>query len=222
MSRSNTEASTPAPLADDKTLLSLLESLERDGTTSQRRIAADIGVALGLVNAYLKRCIRKGLVKVSEAPARRYSYYLTPTGFAEKSRLTAHYLSLSLTFFRKARADCLETLEAAQAHGWERIALAGMSDLAEIAAICASDRRIKVVAVIDETDGRPDHFAGSPVVADLQSVEDGIDGVIVTSLNNPAATARQMADHIGPARVLAPAILGLADYRAAGPAPKAS
>jgi len=54
-------------------MLGLLQSVERDGGQSQRRLAAELGIALGLVNAYLKRCIKKGLVKVSEAPARRYA-----------------------------------------------------------------------------------------------------------------------------------------------------
>ncbi|HEY4820142.1 MAG TPA: winged helix-turn-helix transcriptional regulator, partial [Xanthobacteraceae bacterium] len=68
-------------------MLGLLESVERGGEQSQRRLASELGVALGLVNAYLKRCVNKGLVKVSEAPARRYAYYLTPHGFTEKSLL---------------------------------------------------------------------------------------------------------------------------------------
>ena len=72
---------------DDRIVLSLLNSVD-DGAQSQRRIAEELGIALGLVNAYLKRCVKKGLVKVSQAPARRYAYYLTPQGFAEKSRLT--------------------------------------------------------------------------------------------------------------------------------------
>ena len=67
-------------------LLGLLESVERGEVQSQRRLASELGIALGLVNAYLKRCIRKGLVKMRDAPARRYAYYLTPRGFAEKSR----------------------------------------------------------------------------------------------------------------------------------------
>ena len=58
-------------------MLGLLESVERGGEQSQRRLASELGIALGLVNAYLKRCISKGLVKVGEAPARRYAYYLT-------------------------------------------------------------------------------------------------------------------------------------------------
>src|SRR5882757_10140192 len=87
-------------------VLGLLNSVEHDGEQSQRRIAAELGIALGLVNAYLKRCVKKGLVKVSEAPARRYAYYLTPKGFNEKSRLTVEYLSSSFIFFRQAKADC--------------------------------------------------------------------------------------------------------------------
>src|SRR3990170_1377431 len=73
---------------NERIVLDLLTSVEHDGERSQRHIAAELGIALGLVNAYLKRCVKKGLVKVSQAPARRYAYYLTPQGFAEKSRLT--------------------------------------------------------------------------------------------------------------------------------------
>lgn len=46
-------------------------SVEQESAQSQRRLAAELGNAIGLVNAYLKR---------------RYVYYLMPQGFAEKSR----------------------------------------------------------------------------------------------------------------------------------------
>src|SRR5216117_514816 len=91
---------------ETRIMLDLLESVERDGGQSQRRLASELGIALGLVNAYLKRCVKKGLLKVNQAPARRYVYYLTPQGFAEKSRLTVEYLSYSFRFFRQAKADC--------------------------------------------------------------------------------------------------------------------
>src|SRR5215468_1487570 len=116
-------------------MLGLLESVERGGEQSQRRLASELGVALGLVNAYLKRCVRKGLVKMRQAPARRYAYYLTPNGFAEKSRLTIEYMSYSFALFRRAKADCMAVLKAARERGFVRIALIGASDLAEIAAI---------------------------------------------------------------------------------------
>src|SRR5262245_55008305 len=105
---------------DDRIVLSLLNSVD-DGAQSQRRIAEELGIALGLVNAYLKRCVKKGLVKVSQAPARRYAYYLTPKGFAEKSRLTVEYLSASFSFFRRARSDCATVFADARAHGFGRV-----------------------------------------------------------------------------------------------------
>src|SRR6476469_3209987 len=101
-------------LQEAQIVLGLLESVERDGAQSQRRLAAQLGIALGLVNAYLKRCAKKGLVKVADAPAHRYAYYLTPQGFAEKSRLTMEYLSYSFGFFRRAKADYALLFETAR------------------------------------------------------------------------------------------------------------
>src|SRR6478752_10419034 len=133
---------------DDRILLGLLESVERDGGQSQRRIASDLGIALGLVNAYLKRCVKKGLVKVSEAPARRYAYYLTPQGFAEKSRLTVDYLSYSFGFFRQAKRDCSELFGVANGQGVRKILFVGESDLAEIAALCTMEHGIEIVGLV--------------------------------------------------------------------------
>src|ERR1700723_2941542 len=94
-------------------VLGLLESVECDGAQSQRKLASDLGIALGLVNAYLKRCVKKGLLKIGQAPPHRYAYYLTPHGFSEKSRLTIEYLSTSFSFFRRAREDCSALLRTA-------------------------------------------------------------------------------------------------------------
>src|SRR5215831_9318840 len=135
---------------NQRIVLGLLQSVERDGGQSQRRLAADLGIALGLVNAYLKRCIKKGLVKVSEAPARRYAYYLTPRGFAEKSRLTVEYLSFSFGFFRQAKTDCSGLFRAAHARGIKTVALAGQSDLAEIAALCAFEHEIEIIGIVQK------------------------------------------------------------------------
>ncbi len=131
-------------------MLGLLDAVEQDRAQSQRHLASELGIALGLVNAYLKRCVKKGLVKVREAPARRYAYYLTPQGFAEKSRLTVEYLSYSFGFFRQAKTDCSELFRAARGRGIRTVVLAGQSDLAEIAALCAIEHKIEIVGVVQE------------------------------------------------------------------------
>lgn len=191
---------------NSRIVLALLESVERDGGKSQRRLAADLGIALGLVNAYVKRCINKGLLKVREAPARRYAYYLTPQGFAEKSRLTVEYLSYSFGFFRRARSDCVAVLETARTKGFARVVLAGKSDLAEIAAICGLESNVEIVAVIDKQ-ATGSRFAGLPVVASFDDVEGQFDAVIVTSLIAALETYESAVDRFGPNRVLVPGLL---------------
>ncbi|MPZ57878.1 MAG: winged helix-turn-helix transcriptional regulator [Rhizobiales bacterium] len=187
-------------------VLGLLESVERDGGASQRRLAAELGIALGLVNAYLKRCMKKGWVKVTEAPARRYAYYLTPHGFAEKSRLTVEFLSYSFSFFRAARADCAEALAAARAAGCNRIVLAGASDLAEIATICALDTGIAIVGVVD-ADAAGERFLSLPVIRSFEVAAERCDGVLLTDLKNPTETLARATDRFGRDRVFVPAVL---------------
>jgi hypothetical protein len=189
-------------------VLGLLETVERDGAQSQRKIASDLGVALGLVNAYLKRCVKKGLLKIGQAPPRRYAYYLTPHGFAEKSRLTVEYLSSSFSFFRRARADCSAVLKAAHVRGWNRIALIGMSDLAEIATICALEQGITIAAVVDAK-ARRDRFVGAPVVPSLAAVPGGFDALVITELESTRDAAKAALTALEPERVFVPALLGL-------------
>lgn len=195
--------------ADDaRILLDLLNSVERDGGQSQRRLASELGIALGLVNAYLRRCVKKGLVKVTQAPARRYVYYLTPIGFAEKSRLTVEYLSSSFSFFRRAKADCGIALKLGVEHGFTRIALAGISDLAEIAMICAPEHGVKVIAVVDGTLHRS-NFIGVPIAPTFEAIADGFDAVLITDMASAAETFARAVALLGAERVLVPALLGL-------------
>jgi DNA-binding MarR family transcriptional regulator len=200
---------------NERIVLSLLSSVESDGERSQRRIAAELGIALGLVNAYLKRCIKKGLVKVHDVPARRYAYYLTPQGFAEKSRLTVQYLSDSFSFFRRAKSDCAQMFELAKKSGSDRLVLAGQSDLAEIAILCAVEAGVTVVAVVDP---RSDvtHFVGVDVCKAYADVKAPFDAIIVTDVAQPKASFDAAIEACGADHVLAPALLGLRPNKTTG------
>jgi hypothetical protein len=187
-------------------MLGVLESVQRGEVQSQRRLASELGIALGLVNAYLKRCVNKGLVKVSTAPAKRYAYYLTPGGFAEKSRLTIEYLSYSFSLFRQAKTDFTTVLRAARASGIRRIAFLGLSDLAEVAAICALDCGMTIVAAID---ARSDlaSFVGVPVLHAIDELGDEADAVVVTDMKDTLAAIEAATVRFGAERVLVPALL---------------
>jgi DNA-binding MarR family transcriptional regulator len=193
---------------NERIVLGLLSSVESDGARSQRHIAAELGIALGLVNAYLKRCIKKGLVKVSDAPARRYAYYLTPQGFAEKSRLTVQYLSNSFSFFRLAKGDCAHALNQAKAKGFSRVLLAGQSDLAEVAILCAVEAGVAIVALVDPA-SEVARFVGVNVFRSYDEVKEAFDAVIVTDVVHAGASYDAAAAVCGAERVLAPGLLGL-------------
>jgi DNA-binding MarR family transcriptional regulator len=193
---------------DSEIVLGLLKSVEEDGGRSQRRLAAELGIALGLVNAYLKRCVNKGLVKVQNVPARRYAYYLTPQGFAEKSRLTVDYLTSSFGFFRQAKADCLVMFEAGRLLGFNSVVLVGRSDLAEIAVICGIESQIEIVALVDPKSA-PGHFLGVPVAASFDAVTKTFDAVVITDLEDAYGSWERARAKFGEARVLIPRLLGV-------------
>lgn len=203
---------------NEQIVLGLLNSVEADGARSQRRIAAELGIALGLVNAYLKRCIKKGLVKVHDAPTRRYAYYLTPQGFAEKSRLTVQYLSNSFSFFRHAKSDCAQVFERARAAGFARLLIAGRSDLAEIAILCAVEAGITIVAVVDPR-SESTTFVGVEVVGSFAEITAPFDAVLITDVIRARESFEAAVVVCGANRVLAPALLGLRPASAAEEAP---
>ncbi len=186
--------------ASDEIVLGVLDVVERDPSVTQRSVARELGIALGLANAYLRRCVRKGLIKVSEVPRRRYAYYLTPQGFAEKSRLTATYLSDSFSFFRKARTQCAELFAVAAGRGQSRLALLGQGDLAEIASLVAREHPIEIVGVI---------AAGGDaarLAAELATVAPA-DAIVVTALVDPRGALAAALRVVGADRVYVPAIL---------------
>lgn len=192
---------------EDRIVLSLLNSVESDGSQSQRHLAAELGIALGLVNAYLKRCVRKGLLKVSQAPARRYAYYLTPHGFTEKSRLTVEYLSSSFAFYRRAKADFAEVFEIAKSRNFQNIVLCGKSDLAEIAILSAVESGVSILAVVEKTDNSS--FVGKTVVSSSDELDSPFDAVVITDMRNTRETYDFAVKLHGNYRVLAPKLLGL-------------
>jgi DNA-binding MarR family transcriptional regulator len=192
---------------EEELVLELLDAVGKKSDVSQRHLASNMGIALGLANSYLKRCIRKGFIKIREAPANRYLYYLTPKGFAEKSRLTAKYLSVSFSFYRKAGDSCIDIFSQCEGRGWRRILLYGISDLAEIATLRAQEKDVQIVGIVDPHSER-NRFAGVAVWRSLSQVEP-FDVCVLTELNSPLLSYEQLLKEIEKERVLVPDILRL-------------
>lgn len=169
-----------------KTDLEFLQSLEEGEVMSQMTISKRIGVSIGFTNSLLKRAIHKGYVKAKSAPYKRYAYYLTPTGFSEKSRLVVEYLDTSLDFFKNARNQYVELFEQAQIRGQKRLVLLGAGELAEIAIMAAWDSKIELIAIID-TQSQRDKVGHIPVHRTLEEISD-YDAMVLTDSDTPQVT----------------------------------
>jgi predicted transcriptional regulator len=192
------------PNREDGLTLEILNAIEESSDVTQRGLAQRSGVALGLANSYLKRCVRKGLVKIQQAPANRYLYYLTPQGFAEKSRLTAQYLSYSFGFYRKATNSCVSVLAACAAQGCSSVALYGVSELAEIIDLHVEEYNLTVSGIADGKLGG-ERFLGRRVVSDITLIN--ADVWILTDLTDPGRSLAELEAKTDAA--VAPCILGL-------------
>jgi len=198
-------ASNRDKTSEQTILLGLLDAVER-GDVTQRSLSRELGIAVGLVNTYVNRCINKGLIKVQQIPSRRYGYYLTPKGFVEKSQLVASYFVHSFDFFRRARASCEATLAEAAAAGHKRIGLVGASELTEITVIVATELDVEIVAVVDGNIGKP-WLLRIPVFASVEAAATDVDALMITSLSDPQAHYEAAVAVVGPERVYMPSVL---------------
>ncbi|HQW57464.1 MAG TPA: winged helix-turn-helix transcriptional regulator [Gammaproteobacteria bacterium] len=163
---------------EQKVMVHLLSEIDRNPSFTQRSLASELGIALGLMNHYLKRCLTKGWIRASQISPRRITYFLTPEGFTEKGQMVTDYLARSLTFFRDARAQCEEVFAECKIQGFANIALIGAGDLADIAKLVAHGTGLQVCVV------------GSD--ADLK----GYDAALVTDVIDPQGTYSVVKDKI--------------------------
>ena len=134
----------------DLRTLKILEEIEKDHVPSQRDLARELNISLGLVNSFIKRLGQKGYFKVTTIPKKRIKYILTPKGLAEKTRLTYEFIQYSLEFYQIARQKLRVLFQRLVDQGVQRIVFYGASDLAEIAYISLQETPIEIVAVVDD------------------------------------------------------------------------
>jgi DNA-binding MarR family transcriptional regulator len=110
----------------------LLEAVAATPVTTQADLAAQVGVAVGTVNWYLKRWSKKGYVKVKRISRWQWSYLLTAEGIARKARLAGEYVEASLSLYRRTRAEARQRLTEVLAAGYQQVVIAGEGEIADI------------------------------------------------------------------------------------------
>lgn len=174
---------------EQKVMLHLLSEVEGNPSITQRNLAAELGIALGLMNTYLKRCIMKGWIRSAQISPRRITYFLTPEGFTEKSSMVRDYLARSLTFFRDARSQCEDIFIKCLNQGFKNIALIGDGDLADIAKLVAYKTELNVSLI------------------KLHNTLSGYDAILITDILNPQGTYDMLCTKVDSQKILTLSLL---------------
>ncbi len=127
----------------------LMSEIAREEPLSQRELARRLGIALGLVNSYLRNLVAKGYVRIRTFPRNRYGYLLTPQGIAEKSRLAYQHLGYFTNLYKITRQDYRSLFQSLKAMGVARLIFCGVDEVAEIAYLSLRETGIELVAVVD-------------------------------------------------------------------------
>jgi hypothetical protein len=146
------------------------------------------------VNSYIKNLIAKGYITVKSIPPRRYAYYLTPKGFAEKTRLTIHLLQDYTRIYREARATLKKLFSELQASGVKKIVFAGADEVAEIAYISLQETELELSGVVDnEKAGKK--FFGIDIrpIKDINSIIHN--NIVVTSFVKREKIYKQLLEY---------------------------
>lgn len=109
------------------TLQNIADTLKEDPMASQRILAENAGMSIGLMNAVIKRFVERGWIMLTNVNLRKLSYAITPAGIAE---LTARSQTFAKRTFAIANryndALCNAVLEAKK-NGKNELALYGNS-----------------------------------------------------------------------------------------------
>ncbi|MDC0476551.1 MarR family winged helix-turn-helix transcriptional regulator [Alphaproteobacteria bacterium] len=183
---------------------------ERDRIT-QRGVATELEIALGMANALVKRLVHKGYIKVKDAPSRRYKYYITPEGFAEKGRLVSKYIANSFKFFGEVRRDYemlasqvfASQVSTSQGTG---VCCVGTGEVMEIAQLVFAAHNIEVVCVLDVlADEGEQHFQNFRDIPD--EIASQIGCLVITETRRPHKVFEILASTEGNKEILAPAFM---------------
>ena len=168
--------------------LKILEKVGDEYAHSQRDLARELNISLGLVNSFIRRLAHKGYVKATTIPRKRIRYIITPKGMVEKSRLTYRYIQFSYQYYRQARQKFQNLFATLEKSGVHRIAFYGSTDLAEIAYLSLQGTAIELAAVAD------DRYKGQKLLGRIVTDSHGLVSVSLDRIVVTDDTQRELVE----------------------------
>ena len=173
--------------------LQLLEAIAEEKPTSQRELSDTLQISLGLVNAFIKRLVKKGYCTVTTMHRNRFKYILTPAGTVEKTRLTYEYISSSYQYFKTAKNRLHRLYADLQNEGVTRVVFYGAGELADIAFLSMTGTDVRLIDVIDPAK-EGEMFAHFAVRAMSRLKKVDFDVLLITVVDNHETVLNTIKD----------------------------
>jgi len=160
--------SYPAP--ENLHELRILEQIERDPEATQADLASRMGVAVGTVNWYVKRLVKKGHIKVTRLQRRRLRYLITPEGISEKTRLAMEYVQISMGMYRATRQQARDLLSKAREAGFQSVTVLGQGDLVDVCRLTCLEQSVQITSEDVDAELPVLRVSGSAVMLEMPDV----------------------------------------------------
>ncbi len=162
--------------------LKILDEISRESDITQRTLASKLDIALGLVNSYIKRLVKKGHIKITKGSMNRVKYALTPKGFTHRITLTYDYMQSSIRFFKDARERIDSVYRQMSDDGVRNILIWGDGEIAELAYISLRGLPLQLMGVVDGR-RKEEGFYGYSIYSfdDISNLK--YDAILITCFN---------------------------------------
>lgn len=141
--------------------IELIEVLGRNPSASQRSLASEIKISLGMVNLFVRKLAKKGLVTIRKVNQRDLQYILTPEGMKARAGYNLRYLENHLNHFVRAKELVTEKLAEVRGHGYRTVYLLAKGEWSEIGFLAAANMEVHFAGFVGTVAGS--RFLGQPV-----------------------------------------------------------
>lgn len=142
--------------------LRLLEEVESSSEVSQRQLAGQLNIALGVANLIVRTLVRKGYLRASKVHWKRWVYVLTPAGIAHKVQLTLDYIERFVDHYRRVRSLLRTELAALTIDSDSRVAIYGTTEFAEMIFLALREHGVQNIDFFD-SDTESQQFLGQEI-----------------------------------------------------------
>jgi DNA-binding MarR family transcriptional regulator len=151
--------------------LRLLAQLEAHESITQRALARNLGIALGLTNLLLRQLVRVGWIEVKHGKPNSARYTLTAAGAAARARQRRHRRELAVRRYAQIRQIIRRRLEAVSP---KRIVFFGVGEVAEIGFASLQGANVELVGIVGDDAKR--EFFGMAVQSPSCLTADALNG----------------------------------------------